>query len=101
MKNTNNIINDAEVINLSKKPPFSGYLKTWIKINVKNIKGEKDTLYILFLSSTQTNQPLIGKKYNFYYHIGDVEGLVGLTNGKKNNAKIVDKFSESKFKKNR
>jgi len=71
----------------------AGIICTWIKITIEKENKKKDVVF--YPSIVDKEFPIIGQKYDIYYTIEDIEGMIGLKDHTEvKNAKIVEKYTK-------
>jgi len=69
----------------------AGTICTWIKITIEKENKKKD--FVFYPNIVDKEFPIIGQKYDIYYTIEDIEGMIGLKDHTEvKNAKIVEKY---------
>jgi hypothetical protein len=73
-------------------PKFgAGIICTWIKITIEKENKKKD--FVFYPNIVVKDFPIKGHKYDIYYTIRDIEGMIGLKDHTEvKNAKIVEKY---------
>ena len=87
-------LKDAVVVEISELPPYTGLLRTWVRIGLVAKGRRTDFLYPYFEQSKLPNE---GVECDVRYHLEDVDGQIGLNIKRLKGAAVIDELNCDKI----